>query len=683
MTNAQFTQLEWLETNGLGGFASSTLCGMNTRRYHGLLIAATVPPTGRTLLLSKLEETLIVGGRRFDFSTNQYEGAVYPQGVQYLKSYRLQPFPAFTFGIEGIEIEKRVFMVQGQNATVVEYELRESADCQLELRPLLAFRDFHATTHANPSINGAFQNQPGLLTFQPYPGLPRLHLAHNAVSVNAEGHWYYNFEYPIEKERGLDAREDLFCPAVLGFDFSNCSTARVAASAEWLGQVGDVPPSFGVAPVGRCDAEGHAHNGRAETGQAGSDPPSFGAAPRGLGASIDLSTVSDVPRPSKPAQAVSLISSLTAVARQFIVQRGNLHTVMAGYHWFGDWGRDTMIALPGLTLATGRFDVARDILLTFAGYLDQGMLPNRFPDAGEKPEYNTVDATLWFFEAIRAYVKYTGDLPFVRDRLYAPMKSILDHHLAGTRYGIRVDTDALLHAGEPGVQLTWMDAKIGDWVVTPRQGKPVEIQALWYNALCVAADLATAFEDPDTALFLEQLAERARASFQAQFWNAEAGCLYDVVDGDSKDGSIRPNQVIALSLHHALVTGSQALAVLAVVERDLLTPYGLRTLAPSDARYRGRYEGGLRDRDAAYHQGPVWPWLTGPFVSAYVKAHGRTAESKARAAGWLQAIFEHPGTTGIGQIPELLDGDAPHQARGCLSQAWSVAEILRAAVEEL
>ena len=617
MTSSPLTQLEWLETNGLGGFASSTLCGMNTRRYHGLLIAATQPPAGRTLLLSKLEETLVISGHGFVFSTNQYQDAVYPEGYQFLKSYRLVPFPRFVFEIEGFEIEKRIFMVQGQNTTVVEYEVRPPAGAppyQLELRPLLAFRDFHAITHANPVLNKAFETAPGLLTFQPYQQLPKLYLAHNAATVTPEGHWYYNFEYSIERERGLESREDLFCPAVLGFVFSGPGTATVVAST---------------------------------TPQ----------------------TIAGIRSPELPSD-------------QFIVKRGHLETVIAGYHWFADWGRDTMIALPGLTLVTGRFDVARNILLTFASYLDQGMLPNRFPDAGVAPEYNTVDATLWFFEAIRAYLHYTNDFAFVREHLYEPLRSILNHHLQGTRYGIHVDTDGLLHAGKPGVQLTWMDAKVGDWVVTPRQGKPVEIQALWYNALRVMASLAEKFQEPGIAHFMEELAARACASFHAKFWNPDTGCLYDVVDGDTRDGSIRPNQVIALSLHNALVSGPQALQVLETVEKHLLTPYGLRTLSPADSRYRGRYEGSLQDRDAAYHQGPVWPWLTGPFVTAYVKAHGATPESKDRAAGWLRAIWEHPETTGIGQIPELLDGDAPHHPRGCLSQAWSLAEIRRAAAED-
>ena len=590
---------------------------MNTRRYHGLLTAATVPPAGRTLLLSKLEETLVISGRGFVFSTNQYQDAVYPEGYQFLKSYCLVPFPRFVFHIEDFVIEKRIFMVQGQNTTVVEYEIRPPAGApsyQLELRPLLAFRDVHALTHNNPDLNKAFKSEPGLLTLQLYQQLPKLYLTHNAATVTPEGHWYYNFEYPIERERGLESREDLFCPAALGFVFSGPGTATVVASTS--------------------------------------------------------------------PQTLAEIRPPTRQSDQFLVRRGDLETVIAGYHWFADWGRDTMISLPGLTLINGRFDVARNILLAFAGYVDQGMLPNRFPDAGAAPEYNTVDATLWFFEAIRAYLQYTDDFPFVREHLYEPLRSILDYHLQGTRYGIHVDTDGLIYAGEPGVQLTWMDAKVSDWVVTPRQGKPVEIQALWYNALLVMSSLAAKFEEPDIAHFMEELAARAYGSFHAQFWNPQTGCLYDVVDGEARDGSIRPNQVIALSLHHALVSGTQALQVLDTVEQHLLTPYGLRTLSPTDPRYRGRYEGSLQDRDAAYHQGPVWPWLTGPFVTAYIKAHGATPESKARAAGWLRAIGQHTETTGIGQIPELLDGDAPHHPRGCLSQAWSVAEIRRAAAED-
>jgi len=373
---------------------------------------------------------------------------------------------------------------------------------------------------------------------------------------------------------------------------------------------------------------------------------------------------------------------LVAAADQYIVQRGELQTIVAGYHWFTDWGRDTMIALPGLTLATGKADVARQILEAFAHSVDQGMLPNRFPDAGEAPEFNTVDATLWFFEAIRAYLAYTDDVEFVR-RLYPKLKEILEWHLHGTRYGIRVDSDGLLRCGEPGVQLTWMDAKIGDFVVTPRDGKPVEIQALWYNALRIMQDFGERFADPQLEAFFRELADRAREHFDKQFWNEDSGCLYDVVDGSMQDGSIRPNQILAVSLSHSMLPLDRARRVVDVVRRELLTPLGLRSLSPHDPRYRGRYESGVRERDTAYHQGTVWPWLMGPFMTAYLRVHGHSSEAKRQARAWLEGFQTHLANAGLGHISEIADAEGGHQPRGCIAQAWSVAELLRAAVEDV
>jgi predicted glycogen debranching enzyme len=357
-----------------------------------------------------------------------------------------------------------------------------------------------------------------------------------------------------------------------------------------------------------------------------------------------------------PADA-TFAKSLTWAADQFLVRRGGERTIIAGYPWFTDWGRDTMITLPGLTLSTGRPDAARSILRTFARCANQGMLPNRFPDEGETPEYNTADATLWFFEAARAYRAHTDDLEFIRKELYDVLAGIVSWHEQGTRYGIRVDDDGLLLADEDGVQLTWMDAQVGDWVVTPRQGKAVEIQALWYNAL--------------------RTMEEAKASFAKLFWNAEAGCLYDTVDGDSRSASIRPNQIFAVSLFHTMVSRERAVRIVEVVERHLLTPFGLRSLAPSDPQYRGRYEGGPQTRDTAYRQGTVWSWLMGPFVIAYLRVHGRSAESRVQVAGWLWTSQSFMDDEGTGQLPEVFDGDSPHRAGGCIAQAWSVAELLR------
>ncbi len=609
MTSSVELDREWLETNGLGGFASSTVSGANTRRYHGLLTAALEPPVKRYVLLSKLEETLFVNGAKFELSTNLYGGGTEnPQGYRYLKSFRSEPFPVVSFEAGGITVEKRVFMVHGENTTVIEYEVRTDAPCTIELSALIAFRDFHATTHANAAIDSTVEMLEGVVSIEPYAGLPRLYVAHNATCVVREGDWFYNFYYKREKERGLDSAEDLFHPFTLQYELEAGNHTLVAIAStkthKW--------------------------------------------------AEASALRESEIRRRQRLAAG-----PLMAAADQFIVRRGeNLHTIIAGYHWFADWGRDAMISLPGLTLTTGRFDIARDILLAFSKVSDRGMLPNRFPDAGEAPEYNTADASLWYFEAIRQYIAYTGDVTFVREKLLPAMTSMIEWHRRGTRFGIHCDADGLLNAGDSGTQLTWMDARVAGTPVTARGGKPVEIQALWYNALMTMESLV------GDGSFGE-LAGQARDSFNRLFWNEAAGCLYDVVSGEDRDASVRPNQVIALSLGYTMVPAERALSVLKVVERELLTGFGLRTLAPSDPRYCPVYKG-----DASYHQGTVWPWLLGPYVDA-CRRFGHPAGS------WSAKLLEYASTAGLGTIPEIFDGDAPHTPRGCISQAWSVAEVLR------
>lgn len=626
---------EWLETNGIGGFSSATVAGINTRRYHGLLTAATRPPVGRFVLLSKFEETLIIDERRYEFSANQYPGVIHPQGFNYLISFRLDPFPIFTYEIEGVRLEKSVFMVHGENTTVVQFELTPtSAEVKLEIRPLLAFRDYHSTTHENGALNPHVETEPGQTTFRLYNDLPALHLAHDPAELDVNGFWYRNFQYSLEQERGLDFAEDLFSPCAFSFDLSARSKVNIIASTE-------------VRDISNANTYREAEIER----RSGLNQP-----------------------------ANKLIRLLTTAADQFVVARQRGATLIAGYHWFADWGRDTMISLPGLTLVNGRCDIAKSILAEFASHVDQGMLPNRFPDAGEAPEYNTVDATLWFFEAVGSYLRYTKDYEFVRTSLYDVLKEILEWHIKGTRYRIHVDEDGLLFSGEKGVQLTWMDAKVGDWVVTPRHGKPVEIQALWYNALRVVEHLAVEFNEPRMSYKCAAMADRARASFNELFWNDQSGCLYDVVNGETRDASIRPNQVIAISLPNTMLSKDRAAGIMRVVERELLTPRGLRTLSPADANYIGRYEGGPGSRDGAYHQGTVWPWLMGPYITAYIKTFGSEAGG-GFVSQWLESFAEHLDEACLGQVSEIFDGDAPNRPRGCVAQAWSVAELLRAVTE--
>jgi predicted glycogen debranching enzyme len=636
---AAATSREWLETNGLGGFASSTVIGLNTRRYHALLTAATKPPVGRVVLLSKLEETVTIGDKRVDLSANQYPDVVHPRGFEYLESFRLDPFPIFTYRFGKLTVEKSVFMLQGENTTIVQYQA--SGDCQLEIRPLIAFRDFHSTTHENGAIDRNVDIGPRMASVTPYQGLPTLYLAHNAAKTEPASDWYRNFEYTEERQRGLDFHEDLFHPLTLTFELSARQSAAIIASTQ---------------PHDGADAQIFEKYERARRSKIVASAP-----------------VSD-----------DFVESLAVAADQFIAQRGSLKTVIAGYHWFGDWGRDTMIALPGLTLVTGRHDVARDILLAFAKYVDQGMLPNIFPDAGETPEYNTVDASLWYFEAVRQYCESSGDFDLVRDHLYAVLADMVDWNVRGTRYGIKVDpADGLLNAGEQGVQLTWMDAKIGDWVVTPRTGKPVEIQALWYNALRTMESFASKLNDAKGSDHYADLAARVHAGFNQQFWYGSGQYLFDVVNNLNGDASIRPNQVIATSLKYSMLSVERARAVLTKVEQQLLTPYGLRTLSQNDTHYSGSYQGDPLKRDSAYHQGTVWPWLLGPFISGYVKTFGRNKETIEKVQGWLKPLQAHLSQAGLGSISEIFCGEAPHPPCGCIAQAWSVAEVLRVLVEDV
>lgn len=592
------------------------------------------------VLLSKLEETIVLDDKRFELSTNRYPGVLHPRGFDYLVHFRLDPFPVFRYEIGGIQIEKTVFMVHGENTTVVQYTLFGNHTCTLELRPLMAFRDYHNLTHRNEVLQSAFVEAEGRVLFRPYAGVPALYLAHENASIEKTGYWYSNFEYDAERARGLDFTEDLFNPFLLRFELTPGKTRTiVATTAERT-----------VEPAGAMrDAE--------------------------LKRRRQITANAPVQDP--------LMLRLIRAADDYIVDRGAGKTIVAGYHWFSDWGRDTMIALPGLTLVTGRYDTARSILSEFAKHISRGMLPNRFPDAGEQPEYNSVDAALWFFEAARAYLAYTHDEPFVIRELYPKLKEIIECYRAGTRYGIRVESDGLVHAGEPGTQLTWMDAKIGDWVVTPRVGKPAEVQALWYNALRIQQQLAHTAGDGSAERLLSEMAEFARVNFNRLFWNDQDECLYDVINGDTRDASIRPNQVLAVSLRHPIVDRERGRQILRAVEKHLLTPMGLRTLAPSDPAYRPQFRGGVLDRDSAYHQGTVWPWLIGPFITAYTRVYSDSPDLHDRVSRWLSGFEEHLRTTGLGHISEVADANPPHAPGGCIAQAWSVAELLRVLAENV
>ena len=641
---------EWLVTNGIGGYASSTIAGLNTRRYHGLLVAATKPPVGRFVLLSQLEDVLVVDGRRFDLSTNLYlDSIVHPAGHMNLRRFSLDAFPVSVYARDDWQITKSVWMVNGENTTVIEYQFSSSQNHEsvsLEVRPLVAFRDYHGTTHENDALNRAVVQTPEGVEFRPYHDLPTLHLAYDTATVQVDGYWYKNFEYEEERARGLDYVEDLFSPLIFKADLIQQSRFSLIASTERRSTA--TVSGYKRSEHHRASLEHYNH--RAEFGQS------------------------------------DLIPLLYRATEQFIVSRFPEQTVVAGYHWFADWGRDAMIALPGLLLETDRPDLAKGVLLQYAAYIDGGMIPNRFPDSGEEPAYNTIDATLWFFEAIRQYFHHRKEpawrekaLQFIREDLYAPLKGIVSAHLAGTRFGIHVDEEGFLWGGDMNTQLTWMDARVGDLAITPRGGRPVEIQALWYNALRTLEDFSRLLGDKLAADTYAGLAAKLKSNFEAVFWNETAGGLYDVADHSQKDGSIRPNQIFAISLHHRLLEPERAARVLQLVERELLTPYGLRTLSPNDDRYRGQCAGDVWSRDSAYHQGTVWPWLAGPFFSAKLRMSALPEETMLEIAAWLEHLAPHLRDAGLGQVSEIFDGDYPHTPRGCIAQAWSVAEILRLA----
>jgi predicted glycogen debranching enzyme len=631
------TRREWLETNGRGGFAFGTVSGMRTRRYHGLLVVATRPPGGRMLLLSSLEETVRIGGESWELGCNQYPGAVHPQGHELLERFERGLFPTWTYRLGEATLTKSICAPHGTDAVIVTYSATGlPREATLELRPLLAYRDHHGAQHENGAVDGTAVQGEGWARFCPYEGVPPLYLCAPGVTFSPTGDWYRDCEYAVERDRGLEWKEDLFNPGVLTLSLQPGVPLRFIAGTE---------PVAADQVLTLLGSERERREGL-KTAVAAHGP---------------------------------VAERLALAADQFLVGRGEGgETVIAGYPWFEDWGRDTMIALPGLTLATGRHETARRILSTFAGVVDQGMLPNRFPDWGTTPEYNTVDATLWYFVAAWRYLEASGDMAFARNELLPVFRDILNWHRRGTRFGIRMEADGLLHAGEPGVQLTWMDAKIGDWVVTPRAGKPVEIQALWYNALCITEELCRGARQTARAREYAALADQVQAAFEPAFWYEAGGYLYDLVDGEERDASLRPNQLLALSLPFPLLAGERAERLLRVVEEQLLTPMGPRSLAPTDSHYVGRYEGDPWRRDSAYHQGTVWPWLIGPYIDAVLRVRGTDPGIKEAARARLLPLVEHLSDAGLGTVSEIADGDAPHRPDGCPAQAWSVAELLRA-----
>jgi predicted glycogen debranching enzyme len=638
-------QREWLVTNGIGGFASGTAVGSNTRRYHGLLIAALQPPVGRTQLVASMDETALYAGAEWALASPRWaSGIADPKGFLNLQSFHLEGMkPVWTYAFADALLEKRVWMRQGENTTYIQYTLvRASRAIEMDLKALVNYRDFHSSTHAGDWQMKIEPVEHGVKILALNGAIPFfLRCADASCEIHHE--WYRDCYFPQETSRGLDDREDHL--------FAAKFHARLLTGAS---------VTFVLTTEEKTPLDGE--TARAET------------------ANHEVKLFKDwqAANPSSAEDAPSWLWQLVLAADQFIVKRAlpdqpDGRSIIAGYHWFADWGRDTMISLPGLTIATGRPDVARLILLAFSRFVDGGMLPNNFPDAGGEPGYNTADATLWYFEAVRQYFAATQDKATLQE-LFPVLASIVDWHVKGTRYNIHVDpADALLYAGGPSVQLTWMDAKVGDWVVTSRIGKPVEINALWINALETIAQFGRFLAKPFDGY--EKLAAKAGKSFQ-KFWNSDRDCCYDVIDspGMGSDPALRPNQIFAVSLPASPLTAEQQKAVLDICAKQLVTSHGLRSLAPGEPGYLGRYGGSPRDRDAAYHQGTVWGWLLGPFVLAHLRVY----KDRAAAMRFLEPLGRQIYASGLGTLGEIFEGDAPFAPRGCIAQAWTVAEVLRA-----
>lgn len=641
---AQAERREWWLANSLGAYAAGTIAGTLTRRYHGLLIAPLAPPLGRYLVFAKADATLVDGSRAWPLFGNRWgNGAIEPRGHAHIESFRLEGrMPVWEYALGDVRLEHRIWMEPGAHTTYVAWKLQPDATVrplQLRVRLLVNARDHHGNARLwefNPVIEDK-----GSRLHVRHPNWFTLHLQARGGAIESRHDWYEDFDLPAERERSLPDRDNHLCVGEAVLDLHVGEWTGIVASLDE-----DASPYFGEA-LRRFQAHDRAQLARA---------------------CVHSTEIMEAP---------GWVRQLVLAADSFVFARPlpdlpDGESVIAGFPWFGDWGRDTMIALPGLTLATGRHDSARHILETFARYVDQGMLPNAFPGNGTAAEYNTVDAALWYIEAWRAYVEATGDVAALK-KVFPVLQDIVEWHRRGTRHGIVVDeSDGLLRAGEPGVQLTWMDAKIGDWVVTPRIGKPVEINALWFNALVAMTTMAERLRlSPKN---YRKLAEKTREGFQ-RFIHPDTGALYDVLDGPAGDDiALRPNQIFAVSLAVSSLDPAAQAAVVRECGRVLLTSYGLRSLDPSHPDYRPCYEGDVRERDSGYHQGPVWAWLLGHYALAHYRVHCDDAAAQAL----LEPVRDHLFDAGLGTVSEIFDGDPPHTPRGAPSQAWSVACVLEA-----
>ena len=637
-TFEQGIEKEWLLTNGIGGFASSTIIGANTRRYHGLLIASLNPPVSRHMVVSKINECVELDNTVYQLSSHQTPGHKM-EGYLHLHRAVIDEVPTFIYNVQDMFIEKKVCMVYGKNTVAVVYNIiNGSRNAALKLAPLVNFRDYHHNSSRDFLTFHSEYCDRGVTLRPSYYDIDIKIQSNEGNFVKLENCYFSNMEYAVELERGLSALEDHFIPGYFKIDVrpGEEKSITIIASVE-------------------------------------KDIDSFN------GWDITNNERERVRKLKERAGYTDeLAKKLVAAADSFIVYRRSTgaKTIIAGYPWFTDWGRDTMIALPGLTLATGRFEDAKEILYTFSRYIKNGLIPNMFPDEGQEPAYNTVDAPLWYFEAVNKYIYYTRDYDFIYKYIYSVLKEIVHAYINGTMYDIQMDSDHLITAGNEHTQLTWMDAKVGDWVVTPRHGKAVEINALWYNALRVIAELAD--KCGENGRYYSDLAYNVKNSFISAFWNDAKHCLYDVILGDNKDDRVRPNQIFAVGLSNPVVEGEKAKEIVDVVARELYTAYGLRSLSPSSREYTGVYAGDNYKRDGAYHQGTVWTWPMGYFISALIKTGGNNQKDREKVQMLIRPFWDHLHDACVGSISEIFDGNEPLVPRGCFAQAWSVGEILRA-----
>ncbi len=660
----ELIEKEWLITNGLGSYASSTVLGINTRKYHGLLVAALDPPGNRTVCLSKLDEDVLVNHDAFRLGSAEFHDVIYPEGYKLVGQFSINPFPTYNYDLGNVQVSKTVFIPKNKNIVAITYKLtnRNSSEATIRLYPLLTCRYYHTVVYESSApLNFTLKSDGTLFqaTFQ--------RLQTTIVCRITEGefkekiNWVNHIHYRDESLRGETDVDDCFQPGYF--------EVQVPANVE---------KEFAVT----CAVSHESQQANAISNEVGDTISSIkDAYHQELRERSNLLVNFYHDHPDVP--MTDWLNWILLAADSFIVENASgRKAVVAGYHWFEPWGRDTFISLTGLTLVTGKYNLAKDILQSYIQYCRSGLIPNFISDKSGIPVYNTVDATLWYVNAVLQYIKYTGDFGFVKDELWQKLQDIVENHQKGTLFGIHLDVDGLLMHGP---RLTWMDASVGNDVITPRTGKAVEIQALWYNTLRTMELIANKFQEPILAKRYADMANQTQQSFIEKFWNPQNGCLFDVVDGKAVDASIRPNQIFAVSLDYTMLDHEKSQKVVETVNRELVTPYGLRTLSLGDPKFIGKCSGDSRSRDMAYHNGTIWPWLMGPYVTAYLKINEYSSEVKQQILeNLVLPLFStgiHQG--GLGTINEIYDCDSPNEPRGCISQAWSVAEPLRAYFEDI